>query len=43
MWQEIAAGIVILGSLYYLMKRFFGKKASGSGCESCGPVTDKKA
>jgi len=43
MWQEIAAGIVILGSLYFLLKRFLGKKASGTGCDNCGVAPDKKA
>jgi len=35
MWQEILVGVIILAALAFLVKKFFFKSKTGSGCDKC--------
>ncbi|MBN7801091.1 FeoB-associated Cys-rich membrane protein [Algoriphagus aestuariicola] len=35
MWQEIIVGLIVLGALVYLAKKYFLKPAKQPGCDKC--------
>jgi hypothetical protein len=35
MAQEIGVGLVLLGALLYLYRKFFGKAKTQPGCDKC--------
>ncbi|HAH38066.1 MAG TPA: FeoB-associated Cys-rich membrane protein [Algoriphagus sp.] len=35
MWQEIIVGIIVLGAVVYLGRRFFYKPKTEPGCDKC--------
>ncbi|TXD76226.1 FeoB-associated Cys-rich membrane protein [Algoriphagus ratkowskyi] len=35
MWQEILVGVIVLVALAYLVRKYFFKSSSASGCDKC--------
>jgi len=42
MWQEILTGIVVLGAVFYLVRRYFFQDAASNGCQKCKPGEQDK-
>ncbi|WP_111319826.1 FeoB-associated Cys-rich membrane protein [Algoriphagus chordae] len=35
MWQQILVGIIVLAAIGFLVKKYFFKSKSSSGCDKC--------
>ncbi|WP_133553565.1 FeoB-associated Cys-rich membrane protein [Algoriphagus boseongensis] len=35
MWQEILVGLIVLGAVFYLTRKFFLQPKTQPGCDKC--------